>query len=118
MTYSILTMGLSDESVVALKTMMLQYDLNFTVSTTTQEANRLLEQQIFHLLLIGLDYLRNTHQAGWLLGIRRVSFVPLIVLSSTPNQDISNMVRLGADMCISVKPPLSLISNHACAQLR
>lgn len=43
MTYSVLTVGLSDKLIAALQTLIIQYDLNFTVSTTTQEASRLLE---------------------------------------------------------------------------
>ena len=98
--------------------LIIQYDLEFTVASTVREAKRLLGQQAFHLLIIGLDYLKNIHQADWLADIRRVSFIPLIVLSSAPDQDINNMVRLGADMCISGKPPISAIANHAYAQLR
>lgn len=105
MAYSVLTVGLSDKLVAALQDLIIQYDLEFTASSTVREAKRLLEQQVFHLLIIGLDHLKNIHQADWLTDIRRVSFVPLIILSSTPDQDINNMVRLGADMCISGKPP-------------
>ncbi len=118
MTYSVLTVGLSDKLVAALQDLIIQYDLEFTISSTVREAKRLLEQQGFHLLIIGLDHLKNIHQADWLTDIRRITFVPLIVLSSTPDQDVNNMVHLGADMCISVEPPLSTIANHAYAQLR
>ena len=118
MIYSVLTVGLSDKLVAALQTLIIQYDLNFTTSLTTREANRLLERRVFHLLIIGLDYLRTIQQADWLTDIRHISFVPLIVLSDTPEQDINNMVQLGADMCISGKPPFAAIANHACAQLR
>lgn len=118
MIYSVLTVGLSDELVATLQTLIIQYDLNFTISLTAREANRLLERQIFHLLIIGLDYLRMIQQADWLTDIRHISFVPLIVLSNTPEQDVNNMVQLGADMCVSGKPPFAAIANHACAQLR
>ena len=89
MTYSVLTVGLPDKLIKALQALIFQYDLSFTSSATTREASRLLEQQVFHLLIIGLDYLKNIHQADWLTDIRRVSFVPLIVLSSTPDQDVN-----------------------------
>ena len=118
MIYSVLTVGLSDKLVAALQNLIIQYDLNFTTSLTTREANRLLERRVFHLLIIGLDYLRTIQQADWLTDIRHISFVPLIVLSDTPEQDINNMVQLGADMCISGKPPFAAIANHVCAQLR
>lgn len=118
MIYNVLTVGLPDKLIETLQGLIIQYDLNFTVSKTTREASRLLEQQVFHLLIIGLDYLKSIHQADWLTDIRRVSFVPLIVLSSTPDQDVKSMVHIGADMCISVGPPFSTIANHAYAQLR
>ena len=104
--------------VVALQSLIIQYDLKFTTSLTTREANRLLECRAFHLLIIGLDYLRTSHQAEWLTDIRHISFVPLIVLSDTPDRDMNSMVQLGADLCISVQSPLAAIANRACAQLR
>ena len=104
--------------VVALQSLIIQYDLKFTTSLTTREANRLLERRVFHLLIIGLDYLRTSHQAEWLTDIRHISFVPLIVLSDTPDQDMNSMVQLGADLCISGQSPLAAIANYVHAQLR
>ena len=118
MIYSVLTVGLSDKLVSALQTLIIQYDLKFTTSLTTREANRLLERRVFHLLIIGLDYLRTSHQAEWLTDIRHISFVPLIVLSDTPDQDMNSMVQLGADLCISGQSPLAAIANYVHAQLR
>lgn len=118
MTYNILALGLPNKLIETLQALIIQYDLNFAVSNTARDASRLLERQVFHLLIIGLDYLKSNHQTDWLTDIRRISFVPLIVLSSTPDQDVNNMVHLGADMCISVGPPLSTIADHTYAQLR
>lgn len=118
MTYSVLTLGLSDKIITALQDLSIQCDFNLTISSTVREASRLLEQQAFHLLVVGLDYLRNIQQADWLENIRHISFVPVIVLSSTPEQDINSMVQFGADMCISGKRPYSMIVNLAYAQLR
>lgn len=83
-----------------------------------REAGRLLGQQTFHLLIADLDYLRSMQQSDWLSRIRRNSFVPVIILSDTPEEDINSMVQLGADMCISGKWPCSLIADLAYAQLR
>lgn len=118
MIYSVLTVGLSDKLVAALQNLIIQYDLNFTTSLTTREANRLLERRVFHLLIIGLDYLRTIQQADWLTDIRHISFVPLIVLSDTPDRDMNSMVQLGADLCISGQSPLAAIANYVRAQLR
>ena len=120
MTYSALTIGLPGGLLGKLKKLIFQYQNNvfFTESFTAQEAGFLLTRQIFHLLIADLDYLRNTHQSDWLTGIRRTSFVPVIVLSDTPEEDINSVVQLGADMCISGKWPCSMIADLAYAQLR
>lgn len=65
-----------------------------------------------------LEYLQNPRQIDWLADIRCISFVPVIVLSDTPEKDIRGLVRLGADMCISGKHSYSMIAELAYAQLR
>lgn len=65
-----------------------------------------------------LDYLRSVGQVDWLMDIRRMSFLPVIILTDTPEQDAGNMIHLGADMCISGKDSYSVIASHAYAQLR
>ncbi len=55
------------------------------------------------VLIADPDYLRSMQQSDWLSRIRRNSFVPVIILSDTPEEDINSMVQLGADMCISGK---------------
>lgn len=94
MTYSILTLGLPEKLITALQDLIIQCNLNFIASATVRKASRLLEQRVFHLLIIGLDYLRNIHQTDWLENTRHISFVPLIILSSTPDQDINTMYGL------------------------
>ena len=118
MAYNALTIGLPDELFMALQPLIAQHDLTLTMSFSVQEAERLLGQQAFHLLIVDLDYLRSISQIEWLINIRRISFVPVIVLSDTPEQDVSSMVQFGADMCISGKRPYSMIVNLAYAQLR
>ena len=118
MAYNALTIGLPDELFTALQSLTAQHNLMLTASFTVQEAGRLLGQQAFHLLIVDLDYLRSIRQIEWLINIRRISFVPVIVLSNTPEQDVNSMVQFGADMCISGKHPYSMIVNLAYAQLR
>lgn len=118
MIYSVLTIGLSDKLIATMHNLIIQYDLDFTVPSTVREAKRLLEQRVFHLLIVDLEYLRNIRQTGWLTDIRRISFVPVIVLSDTPEEDVQGLVRLGADMCISGKQSYPMIAELAYAQLR
>lgn len=118
MTYSALTIGLSDDFLADLRALIVQYDMQFTVSVTAREVGHLLSTQVFHLLIINLDYMRSIQQAEWLAEIRRISFVPIIILSETPDEDIKSMIHLGADMCVSGKRPYATIADLAFAQLR
>lgn len=118
MEYSVLTIGVPDELLADLKKLIAQYRLRFIMSPTVQTANQMLTRQDFHLLLVDLEYLRSVHQTEWLAGIRRISFVPVIIISDTPEKDVKRMVGLGADMCVSGKWPCSMIADLAFAQLR
>ena len=117
MEYSALAIGLTDKLFSSLQSLT-PHNLRFTSSLTVQDANRLLIQQVFHLLIADLEYLRNIQQAEWLATIRLISFVPIIVLSDTPDEDIKNVVHWGADMCVSGKQPYATIADLAFAQLR
>ena len=118
MIYRVLTVGLTNKFLLTLQTLIAPCDLRFVTFSNLWGISRLLEQEGFHLILIDLDCLRNARQADWLLGIRRVSFVPVIVLSSTPEQDTSSMIQFGADICVSGRYPYSMIASLAYAQLR
>lgn len=118
MTYSALTIGLADDLLMDLQIRVSWYDLSCTICATVQEAGRLLNSQIFHLLIVDLEYLRSIQQIEWLGEIRRITFVPVIVLSDTPEKDVKNIVHLGADMCISGKSSYPMIAELAFAQLR
>lgn len=118
MEYKALAIGLTDDLISDLQTHFIEYKLHFTVSFTAKEASRLLTNQTFHLLIVDLEYLRSIRQTGWLAEIRHISFVPVIVLSDTPDEDIKNVVHLGADICVSGKRPYATIADLAFAQLR
>ena len=96
MVYKALTIGLTDELLPDLKMLIIQNQsaICFTESFTAQEASHLLNHQMFHLLIIDLDYLRSIQQTDWLTRIRHNSFVPVIILSNTPEKDINGMVQL------------------------
>lgn len=118
MDYHALTIGLSDRLLNDLKTQLAEYRLRFTVVATVTEASWLMTEGTLHLLIVDLEYLRNIQQVDWLSSIRRISFVPVIVLSDTPEEDVRGIVHLGADMCISGKQSYSMITELAFAMLR
>lgn len=118
MAYSALTIGLADDLLTDLQMRIKKHDLFCSICTSVQEAGRLLNNEVFHLLIVDLEYLRSIRQIDWLAGIRHISFAPVIVLSDTPVEDVRGMVHLGADICISGKRPYSVIADLAYAQLR
>lgn len=117
MEYSALTIGLTDELFSNIQT-LLTSNLRFTPSLTVQDASRLLIQQVFHLLVVDLEYLRSILQVDWLPSVRRVTFVPIVVLSDTPERDLHSLIHHGVDICISSKQAPFLIADIILSQLR
>lgn len=111
MTYHALTIGLSDNLFAALKNKLVQYDLHFIASSTIKEASRLLNDGVFHLLIVDLEYLRDIKQTEWLSNFRHISFAPVVILSDSPEEDMSNMINLGMDICVSNKESSSIIAD-------
>ena len=118
MSYRVLTMGISDDLFSYLQNAFSPYGFRFSGVSSVREVGRLLEQATFHLLIVDLDHLRDIRQPNWLAEIRRISYVPVIVLTSTPDTDFSVMIRLGADICVSSHLPHIIIAEMAMAQLR
>lgn len=116
--YHVLAIGLSDKLFIDLKERLAQYKLRFIVPTTIIEASCLLNKEIFHLLIIDLEYLRNIQQSDWLSSIRRISYVPVVILTDTPELDMNSMIELGMDLCVSDKQPRTILADMIYAQLR
>lgn len=118
MEYRALTIGLADELFSSIQSLLAPYRLCLMPSMTVKDASHLLNQEIFHLLIVDLEYLRGIHQVDWLVGIRRISFVPVIVLSDAPEIDLHPMVQIGVDSCAPSKGPYSIIADMALSLLR
>ena len=118
MEYRALTIGLADELFSGIQTELASSNLRLTPSLTVRDAGSLLEQQIFQLLMVYLEYLRSIGQIDWLVGIRRITFIPVIVFCDNPEQDTHSMVQIGADICVSGKQSPSIVADLAFAQLR
>lgn len=118
MEYRVLTIGLTDELFSGIQAELTSSNLRLTPSLTVRDAGYMLDQQKLHLLIVDIEYLRSIEQADWLNGIRRITFIPVIVLSDNPEQDTRSMVQLGADICVSGKGSCSVIADLTFAQLR
>ena len=118
MKYHVLSFGLTDEVFTSIRTVLTSSNISLTPSLTVRDTSRLLNQETFHVLIVDLEYLRSIGQIGWLAGVRYITFIPIIVLSTTPEQDTHPMVQLGADICVSDKQPHSVLADLTLAQLR
>lgn len=118
MEYRALTIGLTDELFSSVQILLTSNNLHLTPSLTVREASSLLNQQLFHLLILDLEYLQRMRQVTWISDIRRMNFIPVIVLSADPERDTRLAVQLGADMCVSNKSSSSVIADLVFAQLR
>lgn len=118
MEYRALTIGLTDGLFSGIQSALTSSNLRLTPSLTVRDAGYMLNQQIIHLLIVDLEYLRSIGQDDWLTGIRRITLIPVIVLSDNPEQDTSPMVGLGADICVYGKGSCLMIADLAFAQLR
>lgn len=118
MEYRALTVGLTDELFSGIQAVLTSSNLRLTPSLTVRDAGYMLDHQTIHLLIVDLEYLRSVGQDDWLTGIRRITFIPVIVLSDNPEQDTSPMVELGADICVYGKGSCPMIADLAFAQLR
>lgn len=118
MEHRALTIGLTDELFSSIQPLLLAYNICLTPSLTVRDAGRLLTQEVFHLLIVDLEYLQSIGQIDWLTGIRRISFIPVIVLSDAPEQNLHTMIKLGADLCLSSSQPHSIVADLTFAQVR
>ena len=113
-----MTIGLADELFSGLQAVLTSSNLRLTPSLTVRDAGHMLDQQMFQLLIVELEYLRNIGQTGWLDGIRQLTLIPVVILSDNPKQDTRSMIELGADLCVYGKAPYSVIADLSFAQLR
>lgn len=118
MEYRALTIGLPDELFTGIQALLTIHKLELMPTLTVNDASQLLSEQIFHILIVNLEYLRSIHQIEWLAGIRRISFIPIIILSDSPEQDLHPMIEIGADICVWNDDSYSVIADLAHAQLR
>lgn len=118
MEYRALTIGLADELFSGIQAVLASSNLRLTPSLTVRDAGHMLDQQMFQLLIVELEYLRNIGQTDWLDRIRQITLIPIVVLSDNPKQDTHPMIELGADLCVYGKDPYSIIADLSFAQLR
>lgn len=118
MEYWALAVGITDKLRQYLQAQLGEYDLQIETIATIHEAGCKLSKKAFHLLIVDLNYLRSIGQTGWLGRVRRTSYLPVVVLSRDPEQDVNEVVEYGADLCIASEQSFSVIADLVYAQFR
>lgn len=116
--YQIVTVGLKDELLSHCKEFFTERNIELQSAINTSEAVRILEKGASHLLILDMQYLRNIRQSDRIINIRHISFIPIIILSDTPETDVYPVINAGADICYDSKLPPSVIALLLSAQLR
>lgn len=118
MKYRMLTVGLKDNLISWSQAFSSAKSVEFKSALDINEAAHILEKETFHLLALNMDYLRSIGQSGWLLNVRRISFIPIVVLSAMQEVDVGPAVEAGADICLDSDLPPPVILILLWAQLR
>lgn len=118
MKYQILTVGLKDDLLSYCGEHFLKRNIELKKVLDIAEAVRILERETVHLLILDMEYLRDMGQSEWIINVRRVSFVPIIVLSDIPEVDTGAAIKAGADACYGNTLPPAVIAPLLSAQLR
>ena len=118
MKYQVLTVGLKDDLFSHCRKYFLKKCIKLKNVLNISEAVKVLKRESSHLLVLDMEYLRSIGQSGWIVNIRYISFIPIIVLSDTPEADVCPSIEAGADVCYDSKLPPSIIALLLSAQLR
>lgn len=118
MRYQILAIGLKDDLFSQCREHFLKRNAELRNLLNISEAVHILEKETVHLLALDMGYLRSIGQSDWIINIRYVSFVPIVVLSDSPEEDIDSTIKAGADACYDNNLPPSAIARLLSALLR
>jgi hypothetical protein len=75
MIYRTLAVGLDDTLFSDIQNLLAAQNVYVTPTVTAKDAGRLMNREIFHLLIVDLKYLKSIGQIDWLTGIRRITFI-------------------------------------------
>lgn len=118
MKYRILEVGLKGNLISWCQTYFAAKSVELRSALDINDAARTLGKEVFHLLVLDMDYLRGIGQSGWLLNVRQISFISIVVLSTIQEVDVGPAVEAGADVCFDSNLPPPVISILLWAQLR
>lgn len=118
MKYQILGIGLNKTLLSWCEQFFSEKDVALRTAEDFKDVSNILKSETIHLLILDMGYLYNIGQSDRIVNIRYVSFLPIIVLSDTPEADATPAIEAGADACYDNNWPPSVIVSLLYAQLR
>ena len=119
MKYRVLALGLSDEMFDYFRVQFLRLGAELVMALNVLDATRLFNGQQFHLVVAALGNLHGISREDMLAGLRRASYVPIVVLTDNRTEaEAQRLTDLGVDLCLSSDEPPGTLFSLAAAQLR
>ena len=118
MEYQVLTVGVKQDHFSHYKEHFAKTNIKIKNAINIPDAAHILKKETNHLLVLDMEYLRSIGQSEWITNIRHISFIPIVILSDTPETDVGPTIMAGADVCYGnyLSPPV--IALLISAQLR
>ena len=117
MRYQILLLDIPNNLHHALMHRLQGMDVDFMIASSSQNMVHLYAGLPFHLAV--LHFSEPAHCNEFLIDLRRMSYVPAIVLFDQYDAKTAcSALQSGADLCIGTDWPVDLAADHIMAQFR
>lgn len=100
MKYDILTLGLSDDMYAFFKLRFGIEEIGLDMAFGIRDAVRLFSSRVYHMVIADVGHLKITCRDDLLAGMRRTSFIPIVVLTDQYSEsEAKRLTDLGVDLC-------------------
>ncbi|MDE7325918.1 MAG: response regulator transcription factor [Lachnospiraceae bacterium] len=117
MLYHIMVIDIPDTLFFQLKEQTANMNVEIITAVSIHDAAKLCEGQEFQLICINQSYLEM--RSDIITAMRRITFAPIVILADRyREEEICLMFNAGADLCLPLYFPFSLVCAQIMAQLR
>ena len=117
MIYRVMAIDVPDTLFFQLKEQTDNMNVEIVTAVSMQDAVKLCGKLEFQLICINQSYLEV--RSDIITTLRRTTFAPIVILADTyKEEEIRLMFNAGADVCLPLYFPFSLLYAHIMAQLR
>lgn len=113
----IMAIDIPDTLFLQLREQTANVNVEIITAVSIQDAAKLCERQEFQLICINQSYLET--RSDMIAAMRRMTFAPIVILVDRyREEEIHLMFDAGADLCLPLYFPFSLLYAQMMAQLR